>query len=113
MKNNWGGGCIFYSLPPATGRLSKLLIKRVAKKTDVFQADRNRLTPHPPYGQFFVNFCGVFYLCQHLLGPCWRVSESVIHVFEILSNLGHIFRVCSEYVQSMFRVCSENVQSMF
>ena len=51
-------------------------------------------------------------------------SESVINVFEILSNLGHIFRlssgyaqgrfrVCSEYVQSMFIVCSEYVQSMF
>ena len=42
--------------------------------------------------------------------------DSVIHVFEILLNLGHIFRVCSEYVQSVFmvfRVCSEYVQSMF
>ena len=34
-------------------------------------------------------------------------SERLIHVFEILSNLGHIFRVGSEYVQSRFRVCSE------
>ena len=52
------------------------------------------------------------------------VSHSVIDVFEILSNLGHIFRlssdygpgmfrVCSEYVQGMFRVCSEYVQGMF
>ena len=32
------------------------------------------------------------------------VSQSVGNVFEILSNLGHIFRVCSEYVQSVFRV---------
>ena len=35
------------------------------------------------------------------------VAESLIDVFEILSNLWHIFRVCSEYVQGMFRVCSE------
>ena len=41
------------------------------------------------------------------------MSESVIHVFEILSNLGNIFRVCSGYVQSVFRVCSECVQSVF
>ena len=40
-------------------------------------------------------------------------SHSLINVFEILSNLGHIFRVCSEYVQGMFRVCSKYVQSMF
>ena len=33
-------------------------------------------------------------------------------VFEILSNIGHIIRVCTEYVQSMFRVCSECVQSV-
>ena len=50
--------------------------------------------------------------------------ESVIHVFEILgrekknvfeilSNLGHIFRVCSGCVQGVFRVCSECVQSVF
>ena len=41
------------------------------------------------------------------------VSQSMIHVFEVLSNLGHIFRLSSGYVQSMFRVCSEYVQSMF
>ena len=47
-------------------------------------------------------------------------SESVSNVLEILSNLGHIFRVCSvrlrgcsECVQSVFRVCSECVQSVF
>ena len=39
--------------------------------------------------------------------------DSVIHVFEILLNLGHIFRVGSEYVQSVFRVCSECVLSVF
>ena len=37
----------------------------------------------------------------------------MIHVFEILSNHGHIFTVCSEYVQSAFRVCSKCVQSVF
>ena len=43
----------------------------------------------------------------------------MINVFEILSNLGHIFRyvqgmfrVCSKCVQSVFRVCSECVQSV-
>ena len=41
------------------------------------------------------------------------MSESVIHVFETLSNLGHTFRVLSEYVQSLFRVCSECVKSVF
>ena len=41
------------------------------------------------------------------------MSESVSDVFEILSNLGLIFRVCSEYVQGMFRVCSECVHSVF
>ena len=35
------------------------------------------------------------------------------NVFEILSNLGHIFRVCSECVQSVFRVSSEYLQSFF
>ena len=37
------------------------------------------------------------------------VSQSVGNVFEILSNIGHIIRVCTEYVQSMFRY----VQSVF
>ena len=44
----------------------------------------------------------------------------MINVFEILSNLGHIFkyvqgmfRVCSECVQNVFRMCSECVQSVF
>ena len=32
-------------------------------------------------------------------------SQSVIHVFEILSILGHIIRLSSGYVQGMFRVC--------
>ena len=32
--------------------------------------------------------------------------DSVINVFEILSNLGLIFRLSSGYVQGMFRVCS-------
>ena len=32
---------------------------------------------------------------------------------EILSNPGHILRVCSEYVQGMFRVFSEYFQSLF
>ena len=41
------------------------------------------------------------------------VSHSVIHVFEILSNLGHLIRVLSECVQSVFRVCSECVQNVF
>ena len=41
------------------------------------------------------------------------VSHSVIHVFEILSNLGHIFRLSSGYVQSLFSVYSEYVQSIF
>ena len=41
------------------------------------------------------------------------VSESLIHVFEILSTLGHIISVCSGYVQGMFRVCSGYVQGMF
>ena len=41
------------------------------------------------------------------------VSHSVIDVFEILSNLGHIFRLSSVFVQVMFRVFSEYVQSMF
>ena len=35
------------------------------------------------------------------------VSQSVGNVFEILSNLGHIFRLSSRYVQGMFRVASE------
>ena len=34
-------------------------------------------------------------------------GEWVINDFEILSNLGHIIRVCSECVQSVLRVCSE------
>ena len=38
---------------------------------------------------------------------------SVGNVFEILSNIGHVIRVCTEYVQSMFRVCSEFVQIAF
>ena len=42
-----------------------------------------------------------------------HVGESVINVFEILSNLQHIFRVCSECAQSVLRVCSECVQSVF
>ena len=33
-------------------------------------------------------------------------SERVGDVFGILSNLGHIFRVCSRYVQSVIRVSS-------
>ena len=37
----------------------------------------------------------------------------MINVFEILSNLEHIFRVCSEYVQGIFRVCSEYGQRVF
>ena len=48
------------------------------------------------------------------------VSQSLSNVFEILSNLGHIFRLSSgyaqgrfKYVQSVFRVCSECVQSVF
>ena len=40
-------------------------------------------------------------------------TQSVIHVFEILSNLGHIFRLSSVYVQSRFREGSEYVQSRF
>ena len=40
-------------------------------------------------------------------------SQSLSNVFEILSNPGHIFRVCSEYVQGMFRVSSGCVQSVF
>ena len=32
---------------------------------------------------------------------------------EILLNLGHIFRVCSECVPSVFRVCSQCVHSVF
>ena len=39
--------------------------------------------------------------------------DSVIHVFEILLNLGHIFRLCSGYVQGRFGVVSEYVQSRF
>ena len=44
-------------------------------------------------------------------------SDSVSNVDEIWSNLGHIFRICLEYVQSMFRVqsvfrvCSRYFQS--
>ena len=34
-------------------------------------------------------------------------SESVINVFEILSNLGHIIKLPTGYVQNMFRVGSE------
>ena len=41
------------------------------------------------------------------------VSQWLIHVFEILSNITHIFRLCSECVQSVFWVCSECVQSVF
>ena len=41
------------------------------------------------------------------------VEDWLINVFEILSNLGHIFRVCPEYVQSVFIVYSECVQSVF
>ena len=37
----------------------------------------------------------------------------MIHVFEILSNLGHMFKLSSGYVQSMFSVYSEYVQGMF
>ena len=33
-------------------------------------------------------------------------------VFEISSNLGHIFRVCSECARSVLRVCSECAQSV-
>ena len=42
-----------------------------------------------------------------------HVGEQLSNVFEICSNLEHIFRACSEYVQSMYRVSSEYVQSMF
>ena len=38
-------------------------------------------------------------------------SDSLINVFEILSNVGHIFRLSSVYAQGMFRVCSKYVQS--
>ena len=42
----------------------------------------------------------ICYICRFLdaraLDPCWRVSESLINVFGISSNLGHIIRVCSE-----------------
>ena len=41
------------------------------------------------------------------------VGDWLINVFEILSNLGHIFRVCLECVQSVFRVCSECIQCVF
>ena len=40
------------------------------------------------------------------------VSQSLSNVFEILSNLGHVLRVCSGYVQSVFKVCSECVKSV-
>ena len=40
-------------------------------------------------------------------------SDSLINVFEILSNVGHIFRLSSVYVQGIFRVGSECVQSYF
>ena len=40
-------------------------------------------------------------------------SERVGDVFGILSNLGHIFRLSSVYVQSRFREGSEYVQSRF
>ena len=46
-------------------------------------------------------------------------SQWVSNVFEILSNLGHIFMfqgvfiLCSECVLSVFRVCSDCVQSVF
>ena len=37
----------------------------------------------------------------------------MINVFEILSNIGHIFRLFSVYAQGMFKVGSEQVQSRF
>ena len=40
-------------------------------------------------------------------------SDSLIHVFEILSNLGHIIRLSSGYAQGSFRICLEYAQSMF
>ena len=51
-------------------------------------------------------------VCSEYVQSVFRVC-SVINVFAILSNLGHIFRVCSECVQSVFRECSECVQSVF
>ena len=39
-------------------------------------------------------------------------SLSLFNVFDILSNLGHIIGLSSGYVQGIFRVCSEYVQSM-
>ena len=58
----------------------------------------------------FPRFLVVF---RHLLDPCWRVSQWVGNIFEILSNLGHIVRLSSGYVQGMFSVCLEYVQGMF
>ena len=41
------------------------------------------------------------------------MSQSSINVFEISSNIGHIFRMCSGCVQGLFRVYSECIQSVF
>ena len=54
---------------------------------------------------------GKIYVFQFLDAPASLgsilESQSLIHVFEILSNLGHIIQVCSGYVLGMFKVCSE------
>ena len=54
---------------------------------------------------------GKIYVFQFLDAPASLgsilESQSLIHVFEILSNLGHIIRLSSGYVQGMFRVGSE------
>ena len=66
----------------------------------------------PEANSTFSSMYRVFLDALASLGSMFE-SESVSNVLEILSNLGHIFRVCSEYVQSVFRVCSVCVQIEF
>ena len=47
---------------------------------------------------------GMFRVCSEYVQG--MESDSLSHVFEILSNLGHIIRLSSGYVQGIFRVCS-------
>ena len=63
----------------------------------------------------FLRFCQILGISSGYVQSMFRVcseyvqgmeSDSLSHVFEILSNLGHIIRLSSGYVQGMFRVCS-------
>ena len=65
-----------------------------------------RRCPHNGEGEDFLTCRPSFWMCQDLLDPCWRVSQSVIN------SCFWDFVKSWAYHQSMFRVCPECVQSV-